>query len=65
MGGRLGAISRALAGAILWGIVVAWWYDAPLLRGAWVGFWSWGPAILLSFRWRAHVPDVPLDAFGP
>jgi hypothetical protein len=36
------------------------------VNGALLGLWSWGPAIILSFRWRdLPVDDRPLDAFGP
>jgi hypothetical protein len=62
----LGVIARALSGAAAWGILLAWWYDAPLVHGATVGLWSWGPAIILSARWRdTPIEDTPLDAFGP
>jgi hypothetical protein len=61
----LGAVARALGAATTWGVGLAWWYDAPLLHGMLVGLWAWGPAIVLSARWRATpVDDTPLDAFG-
>jgi hypothetical protein len=67
VGGRLGVVvARALGAAITWGVLLAWWYDASLVRGALVGLWAWGPAILLSARWRdLPVDEAPLDAFGP
>ena len=66
MGGRLGAITRAVAGALAWGVLVAWWCGAPLLRGAWLGVQAWAPAILLSVRWRDPAPEeTPVDAFMP
>jgi hypothetical protein len=66
VGGPLGVVTRALGGAVVWGVLLAWWFDASLVRGALVGLWAWGPAILLSARWRdAPVDDTPLDAFGP
>jgi hypothetical protein len=62
----LGVVVRALTGAAAWGALIAWWYDVSLLRGAIVGLWAWGPAILLSVRWRdVAADDTPLDAFGP
>jgi hypothetical protein len=67
VGGKLGVVvARALAGAVAWGVLLAWCYDASLARGALVGLWAWGPAIVLSARWRdAPTDDVPIDAFGP
>jgi hypothetical protein len=74
MGGRLGAITRAIAGGLVWGVLVAWWYGAPLLRGVWLGFVAWAPAVLLSVRWRdtdrdtdrdVFRDDTPVDAFVP
>ena len=59
-------VARALGGAIVWGILLAWVYDAPLARGALLGLWAWGPAIILSVRWReGQLDDTPIDAFGP
>jgi hypothetical protein len=62
----VGVVARALVAATVWGLLLAWVYDAPLGRGVAMGLWSWGPAIILSARWR-EVPhdDAPLDAFGP
>jgi hypothetical protein len=64
--GRVGVVARALVAAMAWGVLLAWWYDASLARGALVGLWAWGPAIVFSVRWRVvPVDDTPLDAFGP
>jgi hypothetical protein len=50
----------------VWGLLLAWFYDASPARGVLVGLWAWGPAIVLSARWRdAPIDDAPLDAFGP
>jgi hypothetical protein len=58
-------VARALGAAMLWGMLLAWWYDASLLRGVLVGLWAWGPAIILSTRWRdTQVDEHPLG-FGP
>jgi len=55
-------VAWALAAAVAWGMLLAWWYEASLVRGALVGLWAWGPAIVLSVHWRAvPVDDVPLD----
>jgi hypothetical protein len=51
---------------MVWGMTLAVLYGAPLGQGALVGLWAWGPAIILSVRWRdAQIDDTPLDAFGP
>jgi len=64
--GRVKVVARALGAATAWGVGLAWWFDASLVNGALLGLWSWGPAIILSFRWRdLPVDDRPLDAFGP
>jgi hypothetical protein len=69
MGGRAGAVARALvvalACAAAWGLALAGWFGVPLLRGAFVGLYLWGPAIVLSARWRDPVEDTPPDAFIP
>jgi hypothetical protein len=59
-------VARALVAAAVWGLLLAWFYDASPARGVLVGLWAWGPAIVLSARWRdAPIDDAPLDAFGP
>jgi hypothetical protein len=64
VGGTFGAVTRAIAVAIAWGVVLAACYGAPLLHGAWIGLWAWGPGIVLGARWRTEpAPDVPADAF--
>jgi hypothetical protein len=64
--GRVKVVARALGAATAWGVGLGWWFDASLVNGALLGLWCWGPAIILSFRWRdLPVDDRPLDAFGP
>jgi hypothetical protein len=59
-------IARALGAAVVWGMALAWLYDASLARGALLGLWAWGPAIILSARWRElPIDDTPMDAFRP
>ncbi len=55
--GKCRAVTRALSGAVAWGVLVAWSFDASLARGALIGLWTWAPAIVLSVHWR----DVPVD----
>lgn len=50
---RLRALFAGIAAGILWGVVVAWWHDAPLAEGAGVGLRVWGPIVLISLRWRS------------
>jgi hypothetical protein len=69
MGERAGAITRALAVALVvaaaWGLAVALLFGGPPLRGALVGLYLWGPAIVLSARWRDSAEATPPDAFLP
>ena len=69
MGGRATTIGRALAVALtaaaLWGLILGWWSGVPLLRGALVGLYMWGPAIVLSVQWRPPTDTTPTDAFVP
>ncbi|MCU1428989.1 MAG: hypothetical protein JWL83_2989 [Actinomycetia bacterium] len=58
-------VARWLAGSMVWGVLLAYAYDASVVHGALVGLWAWGPAIVLAFRWRDVTEDAPLDAFGP
>lgn len=50
---RLRALSSGVVGGVLWGVVLAWWYDAPLARGVSVGLRVWVPILLVSLRWRS------------
>jgi hypothetical protein len=50
---------------MVWGVLLAYAYDASVVHGALVGLWAWGPPIVLAFRWRDVTEDAPLDAFGP
>jgi hypothetical protein len=55
-------VARALGAAMAWGVLLAWWYDAPLLHGLLVGLWAWGPGIVLSARWRdTRAEDTPIE----
>jgi hypothetical protein len=66
VGGTIGAVARAVFLALIWGVALAAWYHAPLVHGAWVGLWAWGPAIVLSARWRDATPaPETVDGFGP
>jgi hypothetical protein len=70
VGGRTGVIARALvvalSAAALWGLLLGWWFGVSLVRGALVGLYAWGPAIILSVQWRTPVVDTaPTDAFVP
>jgi hypothetical protein len=58
-------VTRALSGAIAWGVLVAWSFDASLARGVTIGLWTWAPAIVLSVRWRdMPADDPPLHTLG-
>jgi hypothetical protein len=69
VGGRAGIVARALVVALLaaaaWGLALAGWFGVPLVRGALVGLYMWGPATVLSTRWREPVDTTPPDAFLP
>jgi hypothetical protein len=63
--GKFGAVGRALTGAVAWGVLVAWSFDASLTRGVVIGLWTWAPAIVFSVRWReVPVDEPPLSALG-
>jgi hypothetical protein len=50
--GKVAVVGRALSGAVAWGMLVAWSFDASLARGIVIGLWTWAPAIVFSVRWR-------------
>jgi hypothetical protein len=57
--GKVEAVGRALTGAVAWGALVAWSFDASLARGVFIGLWTWAPAIVFSVRWRETRADEP------
>lgn len=50
MARRLGAWARLTALGGVWGVGMAWFYDAPLAKGAVVGFGMWGTSLFVALR---------------
>ncbi len=48
MAERLRMIAFGVVLGIVWGLVAATWYGAPLMHGAVIGALLWGPAVFVG-----------------
>ncbi|HEY3831009.1 MAG TPA: hypothetical protein VGO03_01830 [Acidimicrobiia bacterium] len=57
MAERLRLIAFGALLGVLWGVVAAWWYGAPIAHGIIIGVALWGPAAFVAIP-GPHAPVV-------